>query len=232
MGDPLTAAPACTDEELNTRPSPVTNITIPSRFFNNPAGLSEKGAFPEGTHKAGQYPAHDADQDRADHSPPKAVDVKSPYHSRHQPKKQTIDDQQKDPEGHKGQGEGEQDQEGSDKRIDHPEEKGGDQGRHPAIHPYHLRQEIGDDQDGHHIDQETNDEVHESSPMRWFLARARRCPSTVHATGPRTWPSVGCPKEGHTVYAARLPDIQISDDVGETITLLSFSSIAPSLEQR
>jgi hypothetical protein len=53
MGDPLTAAPACTGEELNTRLSPIDNITIPSQFFNNAAGLSEKGVFPEGTYYAG-----------------------------------------------------------------------------------------------------------------------------------------------------------------------------------
>ena len=114
------------------------------------------------------------------------MDVKSPYDSRHQPKKQTIDDQQKDPEGHNGKREGEQDQEGAYKRIDHPQEKGGDQRRQPAIHPYHLRHEIGDNQDGHHIDQETDDEVHEFSPMRWFWGRAgrRQALFTLQGHGP------------------------------------------------
>jgi hypothetical protein len=53
MGDPLTAAPACTSEELNTQLSPVSSITIPCRFFNDSAGLLEKGVFPEGTYHTG-----------------------------------------------------------------------------------------------------------------------------------------------------------------------------------
>jgi hypothetical protein len=53
MGDPLTATPACTGEELYTRPSPTLNITIPARFFNEEAPLSEKSAFLKGTRDAG-----------------------------------------------------------------------------------------------------------------------------------------------------------------------------------
>ncbi len=63
MGDPLAATPACTGEELNTQLSPIIYITIPLRYFNDAAGLSEPGAFPDGMHNSGQYPAYDADQD-------------------------------------------------------------------------------------------------------------------------------------------------------------------------
>jgi hypothetical protein len=53
MGDPLTAAPACTGEELHTQLSPVTSITMPSPFFNDSAHLSEKSVFSKRTYYAG-----------------------------------------------------------------------------------------------------------------------------------------------------------------------------------
>jgi len=93
---------------------------------------------------------------------------KKSYQTEHQP----VDHKQEEPEGQYGKGEGEKNQDGADDYIDNAEEKCSGKGSHYPIYPDHSGKEVGDNQDGCHIDQQADYESHLPSEAECHVSRA------------------------------------------------------------
>jgi hypothetical protein len=89
--------------------------------------------------------------------------MKSPHHDGDQPEHQSIDDQQEKPKGQDRDGKGEKDQYGLNDGINDSQQKSADQGRPETIHPDQSWEKIGDYQDGHHVDDQADDDKHKTS---------------------------------------------------------------------
>ena len=83
-----------------------------------PPHLCQKWGLILGRQKTGQDPAHDADQNGAEHCAPETIDVETPYNGRHQQEHQPVNDQQEQAKRQDRNRKGEKDQDGSKNGVD------------------------------------------------------------------------------------------------------------------
>jgi hypothetical protein len=101
----------------------------------------------------GKNPAYNADQDRADYGPGKTIHVETLDQGRYQPEHQPVYNQQEKTKGQQSEGESEEDQNGPDDGIDNSQEERHQKGGCQATHPDHPWQEVGNEQNGRHVNQ-------------------------------------------------------------------------------